>query len=399
MTRNTSGRTLAAGLAAAAAAVSFAGPVFACGGFFSESSAVEQVVDSTDQRVLFAVANGHVRQYVQVQYSGDAAEFAWVYPVAGNPTVSEGAADIFDTADELTRPRVTIYTFSEEGGGDDGGGCGCFGMAGGSDGLRGGDGHLQDDVQVWSSGQVGAFDYVVLSAETVDPLVEWLTQNGFRIPTEAEPLMAHYVAGDWFFVAMRVSADAAATDGAATTTVVFEYDSANPVFPLHMASLSSADAASILIYVLAEQAYVTAGVPSRRIDTASLAATSASTSNYDDLFQAAIGTAGARRFALESLVQGDSLGSTAMPGGWSAGGTLLLSRIRTEMDVTDMTTDVTLVPSTEDVSPREPYYEVTWSGAMARAPARGGLLSVACTGIVVLFSFRRLRRPVRRRVG
>jgi hypothetical protein len=363
----------------------------ACGGFFTETTEETELVDTNDQRILYVIDGTTVAQHVQVAYTGQVERIAWVYPVAGNPTVTEGRASVFDEADELTRPRFTITTFHEgDGGGGGGDGCGCFGMA--SDSAAPGDWSDEEqveDVHVWSSGQVGLFDYVVLSAESVDPLTEWLSTNGFAIPEEAGPVMAHYVAADWFFVAMRISADEASSAEASTSTVVFTYESETPMFPLHMASLSSADSVGVLVYVISDRAYETEGLPSRRLDTSLLHATSSSTTNYDSVFGEAVNRDDERGLAIEAVMNAGELTSAV---GWEGDGSPVITRLRTVLDVADMTTDVTLVAAAS-LTMHEPVYSLSYDGeASARPPRRPGVALAGLT-LVVFFTFRRLRRP------
>jgi hypothetical protein len=363
----------------------------ACGGFFVPDNEVDtEVVDTSDQRVLYAIDDGHVSQFVQVEYTSGASQLAWIYPVAGNATVAEGPDDLFALADELSRPRITITTPAEVF--DGGGGGGCMGAA--SDrswGEEDAGTNDQEIVEVWSSGQVGIFDYVVVSSESVDPLMDWLTGNGFAVPEEATPVISHYVGAGWFFVAMRISPEQVPTAQTSTTTIVFEYESEEPVFPLHMASLSSADGVSVTLYVLAERSYETSGMDTAPIDASRIEATSAETSNYDEVFLDAVGRDAQRRFVREAVVTGSELVSSALP---SATGSFVLTRLRTRIDSQQMSADIRLLPSAVDVAPAAPHYTVVWNDGYAAdaGTRREGLIAFASLGLVVFFTFRRLRR-------
>lgn len=378
---------------AALAAIAAPGVAAACGGFFVPDSEVDtSVVDTNDQRVLYAIDEGRIRQFVQVEYTGAATQLAWIYPVAGNPTVAEGPADLFERADSISRPTFTIFTPGYDGGGG-GGGIGC-GMDGALSNDRGDQSIDEQPVDVWSSGQVGMFDYVVVSSETVDPLLDWLSENGFAVPEEANPIISHYVGAGWFFVAMKISADQAETARTSTTTIVFDYEADEARFPLHMASLSSADGVSVLLYVIAGTSYDTQGMGTTLVDTTRLAATSAETTNYETLFLDAVGRGAQRSFVSESVVSAEPLLEDALPG---ASGTFVLTRLRTQIDSVQMSGDITLVPSAVNRTPFDPHYQVTWEEATAAAaPRHDGLVAFAGIGLVCFFTFRRLRRRPRR---
>lgn len=376
---------------AALTAVAAPGVAAACGGFFVPDSEVETaVVDTNDQRVLYAIDDDRIRQFVQVEYSGEATQIAWIYPVAGNPTVAEGPDDLFERADSISRPTFTIIT---PGHGEGGGGGGISCLAGAAD-DRATNVYEEPPVDVWSSGTVGMFDYVVVSSDTVEPLMTWLADNGFAVPEEATPVIDHYVGAGWYFVAMKIAADQAESARTSTTTIVFEYEAEQPRFPLHMASLSSADDVSVLLYVVARGSYDTAGMGTTVVDMTQLAATSSSTTNYDALFLDAVGRGAERRFVNESVVRAEPLIADALPG---ASGYFVLTRLRTQLDAEQMSDDVTLVPSPENRTPSSPYYDVTWNDTEASAGARhDGLVAFAGIGLVCFFTFRRLRRRPRR---
>jgi hypothetical protein len=379
---------------AALAAVAAPGVAAACGGFFVPDSEVDTaVVDSNDQRVLYAIDEGRIRQFVQVEYSGEASELAWIYPVAGNPTVAEGPDDLFQRADSISRPTFTVFTPGYDGG--DGGGV-SFGCAGdmGATNDRGDSTIDEQVVDVWSSGQVGMFDYVVVSSESVDPLLGWLEENGFAVPDEADPIISHYVGAGWFFVAMKISADQAESARTSTTTIVFDYEADEARFPLHMASLSSADGVSVLLYVIASTSYDTQGMGTTLVDMTRLAATSGSSTNYETLFLDAVGRGTQRSFVSESVVSAEPLLADALPG---ASGTFVLTRLRTQIDLQQMSGDVSLVPSAVNRTPFDPHYQVVWEEDYAAAGSRHeGLVAFAGVGLVCFFTFRRLRRRPRR---
>src|SRR5512146_2187102 len=83
---------LAVGVAALGAAMLPARSAEACGGFFCSQIPVTQA----GEHLLFSVdqdseGNSIVTAQIQIQYTGSAADFAWVLPLADVPELSVGS--------------------------------------------------------------------------------------------------------------------------------------------------------------------------------------------------------------------------------------------------------------------------------------------------------------------
>ena len=275
-----------AALAAALAVASAHAPdARACGGFFTESTT--EVAAMSDIRVAFVASADRIDSYAQVGYTGNAGKFAWIYPVPAQPTVSEGPARLFDDLDELTRPMITVAVQGDED--DSGGGCGC-GLAsdaklGGSNGGRQG----TSPVRVWEKGQVGAFDYVVVTATGTAGLIDWLSTNGYGVPGHAEPVLSTYVGAESFFVAMKVSTGTVTADVSSTTVVKLSYAGTEVRYPLGLLALSSASRTRIELYMVSKTSgqELTPSAPfaAAQIDRTKLRAISATTHNYDVVYE------------------------------------------------------------------------------------------------------------------
>ena len=105
-------RMLAFGVAFSAAALMFnvfsPAPAQACGGFFCNQSAP---VNQQSEQILFTVSEGSVSATIQINYVGEAEDFAWVVPVASIPTIGVGTADVFTELGWRTSPKhyVELY--------------------------------------------------------------------------------------------------------------------------------------------------------------------------------------------------------------------------------------------------------------------------------------------------
>jgi hypothetical protein len=288
-------RTLLA-ITLAVAIVAAAGPAGACGGFFSSTENAD-VVAMSDIRVLLVSTAGHVDQYVQIAYKGSATRFAWVYPVPANPEVVEDKDLSFAKLDELTRPQITITSHGSSGEGGGGFGCGSAGDAA----LKGGDENVvPPTVRVWQTGQVGAFDYAVITATRFDDMVNWLNTNGFSVPDPAADVLNYYVQQGWFFVAMKVSVAKQSGDIPSTTVVRLGYAASDVRYPLRMASLSASKETSFEVYVLSTEPLAPASpFVVAQIQPELLRALSPSTHNYDELFASLLAANGPRTLVRE----------------------------------------------------------------------------------------------------
>jgi len=358
----------------------------ACGGFFTETNSSEVAVMS-DIRVLLVQSPGSVEQYVQVGYDGRATRFAWIYPVTGNPQVSEAAQPPFAELETVSRPRVTITTPHDGGGG---GGLGC-GSADATAGLREDGQNADPSVQVWQQGQVGAFDYVVITATTPDDLLGWLNTNGFAIPPQTQGVIGHYIALKWYFVAMKVSVSAGATPNVPSTTVIrLAYDATEVRYPLKMVSLSPAAATSVEIYLVqtapGQQLVPAAPFAAVTINPAEVTATSETTHTYEQAFDKAESQGGRRALVLEYASTGwsPSLAHlTGVPTGSA------LTRLRATFAPDDMDQDL--------IFSSRPHVEVSSQYQLTYVPAQAAAAPLAL--LILLLAWRGLRRRRSRAEG
>ena len=74
----------------------------ACGGFFCDSA---QPVNQQAERIIFHQGeDGSVTAVIQIQYQGEAEEFAWMLPVAGTPDVAVSSNAAFTRLQNASNP-------------------------------------------------------------------------------------------------------------------------------------------------------------------------------------------------------------------------------------------------------------------------------------------------------
>src|SRR5215217_4065588 len=75
-------------------------PVGACGGFFCTTIPVDQAAE----RIIFTMDEGSITTYVQINYTGNPEDFAWVLPMPSVPKVDTATSTMFRDLDRLTQP-------------------------------------------------------------------------------------------------------------------------------------------------------------------------------------------------------------------------------------------------------------------------------------------------------
>ena len=253
MTSKTAYR-LKAGVAAGAllALAVLAGPAWAFCGFyvaqadaklFNKSSKV--VLTRDGEKTAITMAN---------DYQGDAKEFAVVIPV---PTFIErkqiGVVDMptIDHLDAFTAPRLVEYHDDDP----------CapkppmpVAMArGGGPGLA----YAEDrasryrGVTVEATYDVGEYDVSILSARESDGLVNWLTDNGYRIPAGADAVLGSYIKQNMRFFVAKVNLDRMKLIGAGyLRPLQVRYDTAKFMLPLRLGTVNADGPQDLIVYAI-----------------------------------------------------------------------------------------------------------------------------------------------------
>ena len=173
----------------------------------------------------------------QVDYEGDAEDFAWVIPVPGYPELFPVEDEIFYELHKLT--KIVSPSF--------------FGCAGGipPSGLE------DEGVHIWEENQVGIYHTTTLSASDPNSLVEWLNDNGYAFPTDGQEILDYYVQKQWFFVAMKIQGEGM-TDNfgyytGAIQPIGIMFFSDEMVYPLKISALSTPSwGTEVLIYAFSD---------------------------------------------------------------------------------------------------------------------------------------------------
>lgn len=282
-------------------------PAAACGGTFCGTGPQAQPVDQTGENILFVPHDaGTISAHVQIQYTGEPAEFAWIIPLPSEPDIAIGSQPLFDN---LLSGTVPTYQVLRQG---------CRSLAGAEGG-----GSVGDVVDtpvgptVLSHQTVGSFEVTVLSGGTADELVQWLSDNEFDNVPDAPELFQHYIDAGLVFAAIRLVAGAGLDS---IHPIEFRYAGTRPAIPIILTSVAAVDDMAIRVFVLGDERYVPTNyqhieLNPVRIDWQQFA------SNYSDVLARAVDSEGADGHAfvteyagLSAVVNSNNLYNTS----WNA---------------------------------------------------------------------------------
>jgi hypothetical protein len=236
-------KTLTAAALSLVLMLSVSTPAFADGGFFKFRPDLDKDLHEPAQKAIILHKDNTETLILQVKYEGEVDEFAWVIPVPGYPNVDVAEPLLFE---ELAYLTYKWYPQKDRNGLFE---CGVIGRGGVS----------IPAVEVWEESTVGVYDYAILSATDPNALIDWLNSNGYAFPEDGQEIVNHYLAKQWYFIAIKITAGAEAEelDEGTIQPLKLYFVSNDIVYPLKISSLSS-DLCEVLLYVFAEEKAVPA---------------------------------------------------------------------------------------------------------------------------------------------
>jgi MYXO-CTERM domain-containing protein len=238
----------------------------ACGCFVPPDPTVPIV--QAGERILFGMQNGIVTSHVQVQYSGAAEEFGWLLPMPSIPEMELGTDELFAQLIAQTQPT---YRLDKEYRGD----CpfdpfrnGGFGSGGPSNDSAGetnpppGGGSplvLRDSI--------GPYDYAVLRADAKQPMLDWLSENGFFVPAGTDDVVGPYIQPGAYFLALKLLKG---NDVGDLQPVVLKYQSDLPMIPIILTSVAADPNMGVQVWVLGDDRAIPRNYHHTKINDAAL---------------------------------------------------------------------------------------------------------------------------------
>lgn len=234
--------------------------VFADGCFIPME--VQQVGNSAlspNQRAVVIHDGENETLIVQVKYSGNIRDFAWVIPLPALPEAKDVQTEsdsIFTLLHDMSQPKVFVV------------GNGRWGGGGGGDLTvpENGVEEINKAAQVWRNLSVGPYEIHIISGGSGQAVRDWLNVHGYAYDASTESVLDFYVRKRWYFLAAKVwieeeenGTQSAYQAGLPALKVSFLAD--QPVFPLRISALSSANQNEIEIYVAAQHRMISDTYP------------------------------------------------------------------------------------------------------------------------------------------
>lgn len=170
---------------------------------------------------------------------GNTSEAAWIMPVPTKATVKLGEAKLFDTLQELTKPRVEqryglLPPIS-------------LGAGAAPEGAVGG-----APVMLLNQQTLGPFEVSTLAATDAAALSNWLADNGYIFPEGLADVLQPYVEQNWFYIAVRLTAGAEGEELTGELDPLWiTFQSDEIVYPMRATALATG-VLPVFVYVLAE---------------------------------------------------------------------------------------------------------------------------------------------------
>lgn len=272
----------------------------ACGGCFSPPpSPTENPTVVTDHRMILSISQDQSTLYDQIKYSGNPAAFAWVLPIVGTVDVGLSADIVFRTLDGSTATSIVAPplncpappTCNNRGGGG-------ASFSEDAPGAISDAGAAPPPVTITKQEQVGPYSTVQLHSTDAGALEKWLSDNGFSIPADVQPVVDKYVGEHFDFLALKLLPGKNVTD---MRPVRVTTKGAGSVLPLRMVAAGTGATVGISLWVVGEGRYEPQNFPSFVIPTADIGWDWAhSKSDYIDLRTAKAAAAAGRAWETES---------------------------------------------------------------------------------------------------
>jgi hypothetical protein len=210
---------------------------------FNKASQV--ILVRNDDRTVITMSN---------DFQGDVKDFAMVIPV---PTFIEreqiniGDRSLIDHLDAYTAPRLVEY--------HDGDPCAKYDRDGWA--LKSAMPRVFDmeaanqaaasGVTIEATYTVGEYDIMILSAQQSDGLIQWLKENGYKIPEGAEPVVSSYLKRDMRFFVAKVNLEEQAKLGyTSLRPLQVAYESNKFMLPIRLGTLNAKEQQELFVYAL-----------------------------------------------------------------------------------------------------------------------------------------------------
>jgi hypothetical protein len=286
-------------------------PAEACGGFFCSQQAP---VNQAAERIVFADnGDGTITAVIQILYQGPSEKFSWLLPIGSVPDQDQIAVSsdyAFSALQQATNPQYTLQTVTI-------GNCKTqrsVGVNYSPTAPVADSAEHEGGVQVDASGEVGSFEYVVISvedsfADPAAPALAWLQQNGYDVTPQGAALLGPYLADGMHLLALRLTKG---SDTGSIRPIEITYKADAPMIPIKLTAVAANQDMGVLTWALSNARAVPFNYNSLELNEARINWFSPAT-NYNQVVSEAADAAGGQGFVTEFAAP-----STQLAGGvWS----------------------------------------------------------------------------------
>jgi len=238
--------------------LSYAPDALACGGCFVPPDENSQV---TGHRMVMSIGMDQSTLYDQIEYSGSPESFAWVLPTKGQVDVGVSSDLLFnqlgfDSQVNIQAPPLDcpFYNCGYDESAGFGTGVSASATGGGADG---------GSVEVIAQEVVGPYETVQLQASDPTALQTWLSDHGYNLPKEIEPLVGSYVEEGFNFLAVKLVPGQGVQS---MQPIRITSKGSNVTLPLRMVAAGTGALTTISLYVVSEFRAETSNFPGFTID-------------------------------------------------------------------------------------------------------------------------------------
>jgi len=263
-----------------------AASALACGGFFCNSATP---VNQAAERILFATDGDHMEMHVQITYQGPAIGFGWLLPAPPGVETDVSTEALFTRLDQAFSPRFRVATEYVDG-------CEPIEYSDASAAFGGGGdaGQSGPSVNVLSREAVGPYDRVILQADNVQVLFEWLEANDFAFPRDAAEKLEPYIENH-VFVALKLLPG---NDSDDIKPLRLRFRGNQPAIPIRPTAVAAEPDMGIIVYVLGTGRAVAVNYRHVEINEGAITWEDRG-QNYVDVVSHAVDEAGGKAFVTE----------------------------------------------------------------------------------------------------
>jgi len=257
--------------------------VGACCGFFCTTVPVDQAAE----RIVFTMDEGSITTYVQINYTGNPEDFAWVLPMPSVPKVDTASSTMFRDLDRLTQP---VYIAPRP--------PACLNRPLPSAVQSAGAARAADGsgTTVLASGEVGPFAYDVVTSPDPLDLVAWLRNNGYRITDEMIPLVRVYTDEGLVFLSMKLKPGQGSQD---ITPVKLTYDASLATIPLRLTAVAATPDMPVIVWIFAKDQTASLNYQQIRVADSEVKFSPFGNNDYRQVVSRVVDQAGGRAFVTE----------------------------------------------------------------------------------------------------